>query len=90
MGTFIIQNPDSVCFHSKGLKTDKLPAHLFEIDEDAKDEVSRGASECKWSAFDPLDRLHGFDHKAFSDLTRVASLQRDPSETKQKPCECYK
>uniref|UniRef100_A0A674EA37 Dedicator of cytokinesis 11 n=1 Tax=Salmo trutta TaxID=8032 RepID=A0A674EA37_SALTR len=24
---------------SKGLKTDKLPAHVFEIDEDAKDEV---------------------------------------------------
>ncbi|XP_075890081.1 dedicator of cytokinesis protein 11 isoform X3 [Nelusetta ayraudi] len=29
---------------SKGLKTDKLPAHLFEIDEDAKDEDS--ASLC--------------------------------------------
>lgn len=29
-------------FHSKGLKTDKLPNQVFEIDEDAKDEVSRG------------------------------------------------
>lgn len=35
--------PVSLYFHSKGLKTDKLPAHVFEIDEDAKDEVSRGA-----------------------------------------------
>lgn len=68
METFFIQDPDSVCFHSKGLKTDKLPTHLFEIDEDAKDEVSRGASECEWSAIDPLDRLHRFDHKAFSDV----------------------
>lgn len=30
-------------FHSKGLKTDKLPTQVFEIDEDAKDEVSRAA-----------------------------------------------
>ncbi|CDQ83330.1 unnamed protein product [Oncorhynchus mykiss] len=29
-----------MCFHSKGLKMDKLPAHVFEIDEDAKDEDS--------------------------------------------------
>lgn len=35
-------DPLSLSFHSKGLKTDKLPAHVFEIDEDAKDEVSRG------------------------------------------------
>lgn len=34
---------------SKGLKTDKLPAHAFEIDEDAKDEVSSSAI---------LDRRH--------------------------------
>lgn len=27
-------------FHSKGLKTDKLPNQVFEVDEDAKDEVS--------------------------------------------------
>lgn len=27
-------------FYSKGLKTEKLPAHTFEVDEDAKDEVS--------------------------------------------------
>lgn len=37
-------DPLSLSFQSKGLKTDKLPAHVFEIDEDAKDEVSRGAS----------------------------------------------
>ncbi len=36
--------PPLPSFHSKGLKTDKLPAHVFEIDEDAKDEVSRRAS----------------------------------------------
>lgn len=41
---FSLKDPDCVCFYSKGLKTDKLPAHLFEIDEDAKDEVSRGAA----------------------------------------------
>ncbi|XP_038831645.1 dedicator of cytokinesis protein 11-like [Salvelinus namaycush] len=29
---------------SKGLKTDKLPAHVFEIDEDAKDEVNDDSS----------------------------------------------
>lgn len=68
VGTFIVQNPDSVCFHSKGLKTDKLPAHLFEIDEDAKDEVSGGASECKWSAFDPLD------YTDYTDLTAKLSV----------------
>lgn len=37
-------DPLSLSFQSKGLKTDKLPAHVFEIDEDAKDEVSRGLS----------------------------------------------
>lgn len=31
--------------HSKGLKTDKLPAHVFEIDEDAKDEVRGSENE---------------------------------------------
>lgn len=41
---FFLKDPDCVCFYSKGLKTDKLPAHLFEIDEDAKDEVSRRAA----------------------------------------------
>lgn len=41
---FFLNAHNCVCFYSKGLKTDKLPAQLFEIDEDAKDEVSRGAS----------------------------------------------
>lgn len=36
-------DPLSLSFQSKGMKTDKLPAHVFEIDEDAKDEVSRRA-----------------------------------------------
>lgn len=33
-------------FGSKGLKSDKLPVHVFEIDEDAKDEV-RGRFACR-------------------------------------------
>lgn len=37
-------------FHSKGLKTDKLPNQVFEIDEDAKDEVSRAVVDhCRWA-----------------------------------------
>lgn len=43
----------TVCvLYSKGLKTDKLPAQLFEIDEDAKDEVRSRATR-NWLC-DPL------------------------------------
>lgn len=50
-------------FDSKGLKTDKLPAQVFEIDEDAKDEVSRAAFDHCRRAFqthscaDLIDRV---------------------------------
>lgn len=40
VGNSFIEEPHLLSFYSKGLKTDKLPAHVFEIDEDAKDEVS--------------------------------------------------
>lgn len=42
-GISFTEDPHLLSFYSKGLKTDKLPAHVFEIDEDAKDEVSREA-----------------------------------------------
>lgn len=75
-GTDLLETADplSLSFQSKGLKTDKLPAHVFEIDEDAKDEVSKEGperrritdidhcAEDEWSAIDSLgpfmDRLH--------------------------------
>uniref|UniRef100_A0A8C7NFH8 Dedicator of cytokinesis 11 n=1 Tax=Oncorhynchus mykiss TaxID=8022 RepID=A0A8C7NFH8_ONCMY len=38
--TITLSHTSHSCFDSKGLKTDKLPAHVFEIDEDAKDEDS--------------------------------------------------
>lgn len=52
-------DPLSLSFQSKGLKTDKLPAHTFEIDEDAKDEVSREARAL-------LDRRHRSLHGRMS------------------------
>lgn len=45
---FFVKAHNCVCFHSKGLKTDKLPSHLFEIDEDAKDEVRRHTANWLW------------------------------------------
>lgn len=42
-GISFTEDPHLLSFYSKGLKTDKLLAHVFEIDEDAKDEVSREA-----------------------------------------------
>lgn len=44
-GVLFIEDPLLLYFCSKGLKTDKLQAYVFEIDEDAKDEVSRGAPD---------------------------------------------
>lgn len=40
-------------FYSKGLKTDKLPNQVFEVDEDAKDEVS-GAVVDRWRMSVPV------------------------------------
>lgn len=44
-------------FHSKGLKTDKLPNQVFEIDEDAKDEVSGVDWSLQMSG--PVRLMHG-------------------------------